>query len=76
MPRRWPSGKVTARILHFYIGSRGDVGNIKIEPDEMTLLLFTVVDTNAASLETRSSAKSEVHLIYFIRLSLNLRIIS
>ena len=45
---------VTARILHFYIGSSRDVGDIIIEPDEMTILRITVVDTNAVALETRS----------------------
>ena len=46
--------KVTARILHFYIGSSGDVGDIIIEPDKMTILRITVVDTNAVALEKRS----------------------
>ena len=37
--------------LLFYSGDVGDIINV---PDVMTLLTFTVVDTNAAALETRS----------------------
>ena len=40
--------------LLFYSGDVGDIINV---PDVMTLLTFTVVDTNAAALETRSSKR-------------------